>query len=115
MNRGAVSVTVPLLMVSVSVAVTESAISEGVVIVVVSRTVVDSTTTLVTVPMSRIEEQYVLPSSAWRRPVAAARSSQVEEVVRAMAMPAEARSKKERYDMTERSEWRKKRDEWKTA
>jgi hypothetical protein len=96
-NRRAVSVTVPLLMVSVSVVVVESMIADGVVIVVVSRTVVDSMTVLVTVPMSRIEEQYTLPSSAWRRPVTAARlSSQLLVIVRATAIPAEARRRKER-------------------
>jgi hypothetical protein len=36
MNNGRVSVTVPLLMVSVSVVVVESAISDGVVMVVIS-------------------------------------------------------------------------------
>ena len=61
---------------------------------------VDSTTVLVTVPMSKTEEQYALPSPAWRRPVTAARlSSQLEVMVRATAMPAEAKSRKERYDM----------------
>ena len=65
---------------------------------------VDSTTVLVTVPMSKTEEQYALPSSAWRRPVTAARlSSQLEVMVRATAMPAEARSKRERYDMIRES------------
>jgi len=104
-NNGRVSVTVPLLMVSVSVVVVESAISDGVVMVVVSWTVVDSTMVLVTVPMSRTEEQYALPSTAWRRPVTAARlSSQLLVIVRAAAMAAEARSRKERYDMMEKSE-----------
>jgi hypothetical protein len=57
MNNGRVSVRVPLLMVSVSVVVVESAISDGVVMVVISWVVVDSTTVLVTVPMSKTEEQ----------------------------------------------------------
>jgi len=100
MNNGRVSVTVPLLMVSVSVMVVESATSDCVVMVVVSWVVVDSTIVLVTVPMSRIEEQYALPSSAWRRPVTAARfSSQLLVMVRATAIPAEASRRKERYDM----------------
>jgi hypothetical protein len=104
-NKGAVSVTVPLLMVSVSVVVVESMIVDGVVIVVVSETVADSKMVLVTVPISRIEEQYALPSSAWRRPVTAARlSSQLLVIVRATAIPAEARRSKERYDMMEVSE-----------
>jgi hypothetical protein len=63
-KRGAVSVTVPLLTVSVWVIVSVSVISDGVVRVVVSWVVVDSTTVLVTVPKDRIEEQYALPSSA---------------------------------------------------
>jgi hypothetical protein len=79
--------------------------------VVVSWVVVDSTTVLVTVLMSKTEEQYALPSSAWRRPVTAARfSSQLLVIVRATAIPAEARRRKERYDMMEKSEcrWKKK-------
>jgi hypothetical protein len=60
----AVMVSVPLLIVSVSVVVIESVISRGEVIVVVSAAVADSTTVLVTVPRDRIEEQYTLPSSA---------------------------------------------------
>jgi hypothetical protein len=104
MNNGRVSVTVPLLMISVSVVVVKSATSDGVMMVVVSWVVVDSTTVLVTVPMSKTEEQYALPSSAWRRPVTAARlSSQLEVMVRATAMPAEARSMRERYDMIRES------------
>jgi hypothetical protein len=111
MNNGRVSVTVPLLMVSVSVMVVESATSDCVVMVVISWVVVDSTIVLVTVPMSRIEEQYALPSSAWRRPVTAARfSSQLLMIVRATAIPAEASRRKERYDMMGKNEgrWKKK-------
>jgi hypothetical protein len=111
MNSGRVSVTVPLLMVSVSVVVVQSATSDGVVMMVVSWVVVDSTIVLVMVPMSRIEEQYALPSSAWRRPVTAARlSSQLLVIVRATAIPAEASRRKERYDMMGKSErrWKKK-------
>jgi hypothetical protein len=63
-ERGAVSVTVPLLMVSVWVVVSVCVISDGVVIVVVSEVVVDSIKVLVTVPRERMEEQYTLPSSS---------------------------------------------------
>jgi hypothetical protein len=46
------------------VVVSVSVISDGVVRVVVSEVVVDSTRVRVTVPKERIEEQYALPSSA---------------------------------------------------
>jgi hypothetical protein len=57
------------------VVVSVSVISDGVVRVVVSEVVVDSTTVLVTVPKERIEEQYALPSSACRSSVAFAKFS----------------------------------------
>jgi hypothetical protein len=94
----AVIVSVPLLTVSVSVVVVESVISRGDVIVVVSAAVVDSTTVLVTVPRERIEEQYILPSSAWRSSVAWAKFSHSAGNW-ATATPAEARSRIEGYNI----------------
>jgi hypothetical protein len=94
----AVTVSVPLLIVSVSVVVVESVISRGDVMVVVSAAVVDSTTVLVTVPRERIEEQYTLPSSAWRSSVASAKFSHSDGNW-AMATPAEASSRIEGYNI----------------
>lgn len=94
-NRGAVSVTVPLLMVSVWVVVVESVIADGVVRVVVSRIVVASKIVLVKVPRFRIEEQYDLPSSACSSSVIPVRVSQ-PDADSATAIPAEARSRRER-------------------
>ena len=63
-ERGAVSVAVPLLTVSVWVMVSVCVVSNTEVRVVVSDVVADSTKVLVTVPRESTEEQYVLPSSA---------------------------------------------------
>lgn len=57
MKVGAVSVTVPLLTVSVSVVVTLRTTWLGVVMVVVSVVAVDSTMVSVAVPMLRMDEQ----------------------------------------------------------
>jgi ABC-type Fe3+ transport system permease subunit len=72
-----------------------SVIWVGVVIVVVSVVVADSMTRSVTVPMLRMDEQYSLPSSAWRSAATSATGSHSGASC-ATAAPAEARRMRER-------------------
>ena len=95
---------VPLLIMAVSVLVDVIVTSDGVVMVVVSKIVVDSTRVLVTVPRSRTAEQY--DTSAWRSSVTLARFPQPGDDC-AMATAAIAREKREREDILMRKgkEW----------